>query len=134
MRVGGWRDRSGRGVGFLDHFGDTKVAAAQLYLHLNAFRYRLRRIRVVSGSTRATRRRVSRRSCIRACVTWTCMTSRGIHILREPSRGCHTADILLIHLLSHPAISSWRIWWPTREYVDGTGYRRDGNATSRRMG
>lgn len=34
---------------YLDHFGDTNAAAAQLHLHPNTFRYRLQRIRDVSG-------------------------------------------------------------------------------------
>ncbi|QNP68229.1 helix-turn-helix domain-containing protein [Streptomyces roseirectus] len=34
---------------YLDHFGDTNAAAAQLHLHPNTFRYRLQRIREVSG-------------------------------------------------------------------------------------
>jgi hypothetical protein len=34
---------------YLDHFGDTNAAAAQMHLHPNTFRYRLQRIREVSG-------------------------------------------------------------------------------------
>ncbi|MEX3101695.1 PucR family transcriptional regulator [Streptomyces sp. ST1020] len=34
---------------YLDHFGDTNAAATELHLHPNTFRYRLQRIREVSG-------------------------------------------------------------------------------------
>ncbi|CAM5640784.1 hypothetical protein SGRIM119S_04107 [Streptomyces griseorubiginosus] len=55
---------------YLDHFGDTNAAAAQLHLHPNTFRYRLQRIREVSGFDRVTRRRASWRNCICACAIW----------------------------------------------------------------
>ncbi|MEU3342717.1 helix-turn-helix domain-containing protein [Streptomyces sp. NPDC006668] len=34
---------------YLDHFGDTNAAATQMHVHPNTFRYRLQRIREVSG-------------------------------------------------------------------------------------